>query len=165
MNGQLSDEPLAELIREISAKLLGGRLRLEQERVKVVAYFDNGKFCYAASNLRTLRLHEYLEKSNLVSKDQLARFSESLSDADLIKQLREQNLLSREAAEEIQAQQVADVLRLPLLWTEGTWEFDSRSRLNEALDLKIDTTSLLLEAGRRLPAEFIASRFQNPGER
>ena len=42
MNGQLSEQPLAELIREISSRTLGGRLRLEHERVKVVAYFENG---------------------------------------------------------------------------------------------------------------------------
>ena len=41
MNGQLSEQPPAELIREISEKSLGGRLRLEQKRVKVVAYFDS----------------------------------------------------------------------------------------------------------------------------
>ncbi len=60
-----------ELIREISSKSLGGRLRLEHDRVKVVAYFDNGNFLYAASNVRTLRLREYLLKSNLVSEQDL----------------------------------------------------------------------------------------------
>ena len=80
MNGQLSEQPLAELIREISAKSLGGRLRLEHDRVKVVAYFDNGNFLYAASNVRTLRLREYLLKSNLVST---SRLSHSLTIAFL----------------------------------------------------------------------------------
>jgi curved DNA-binding protein CbpA len=56
------------------------------------------------------------------------------------------------------------VLRLALLWTEGTWQFDSRSRLNDAYDLKINVGSLLLDTGRRLPAKFAASRFRNPGE-
>jgi len=39
MNGQLSEQPLAELIREISARSLGGRLSLEHDRIKVVSYF------------------------------------------------------------------------------------------------------------------------------
>ena len=54
MNGQLSEQPLAELIREISAKSLGGRLSLEHDRIKVVSYFENGTIVYAASNLRAL---------------------------------------------------------------------------------------------------------------
>ena len=64
MNGQLSEQPLAELIREISSRSLGGRLRLEHDRVHVVVYFENGNIGYAASNLRTLRLREYLRKAN-----------------------------------------------------------------------------------------------------
>ena len=164
MNGQLSEQPLVELIREISAKSLGGRLRLEHDRVKVVAYFDNGNFVYAAANVRTLRLREYLLKSQLVSEPDLAQFNERVSDADLLKVLSAQKLLSATAAEQVQARQVADVLRLALLWTEGSWEFDSRSRLSEAPAFKIDTSELILDASRRLPPAFIASRFQNPAE-
>ena len=164
MNGQLSEQPLVELIREISAKSLGGRLRLEHDRVKVVAYFDNGSFVYAAANVRTLRLREYLLKSKLVSEQDLAQFNEQVSDSDLVKVLCAQKLLPAQAAEQVQARQVADVLRLALLWTEGSWEFDSRSRLTETPGFKIDTNALVLEASRRLPPAFIASRFQNPAE-
>jgi curved DNA-binding protein CbpA len=164
MNGQLSEHPLAELIREISAKSLGGRLRLEHDRVKVVAYFAAGNFVYAASNLRTLRLREYLHRSNVLSDQDLAQFNDRVSDTDLIKVLCAQNLLSTDAAEQIQSRQVADVLRLALLWTDGTWEFESRSRLNENLNLKIDASSLLLDAGRRISTTFAASRFRNPAE-
>ena len=85
MNGQLSERPLVELIREISSKSLGGRVRLEHDRVKVVAYFENGNFIYAASNLRTLRLREYLLKSNLVSERDLKQFNEQVSDTDMVK--------------------------------------------------------------------------------
>jgi curved DNA-binding protein CbpA len=164
MNGQLSEQPLAELIREISSKFLGGRLRLEHERVKVVAYFDNGQCIYAASNVRTLRLRDYLLKSNSISEQDLKQFNERVSDFDLVKVLCAQNLLSASAAEQVQTRQVSDILRLALLWTEGTWDFDSRSRLNEQVGIKIDTGSLLLEAGRRLPPEFAASRFRDPVE-
>ena len=93
MNGQLSEQPLVELIREISAKSLGGRLHLEHDRVKVVAYFDSGNFVYAASNLRTLRLREYLLKSNLVSEQDLTQFNDRVSDTDLVKVLCAQKLL------------------------------------------------------------------------
>lgn len=161
MNGQLSEQPLAELIREISSKSLGGRLRLEHDRVHVVVYFENGNIGYAASNLRTLRLHEYLRKSALVSEDDL---DERVPDLELLKRLCAKNLLSAAAAEQVQTKQVADVLRLALLWTEGAWEFESRSHLEEQLKLKLDIDSLLLEAARRLPADLIGSRFRNPAE-
>ena len=161
MNGQLSEQPLAELIREISAKSLGGRLRLEHERVHVVVYFDNGNIGYAASNLRTLRLREYLRKSDLVSEDNL---DDRVPDLELLKRLCANNLISAAAAEQVQTKQVADVLRLALLWTEGAWEFESRSRLEEQRNLELDIDTLLLEAARRLPSDFVASRFSSDTE-
>ena len=151
MNGKLSEQPLAELIREISSKSLGGRLRLENEGVKVAAYFENGTFVYAASNLRTLRLREYLRKTELVTDQDLARFNERVSDTDLLKGLSAQKLLSPAAAEQVLTRQVADVLRLALVWTDGSWDFDSRSRLDEQFNLKIDPRSgifLLTESDR-----------------
>lgn len=164
MNGQLSEQPLAELVREISAKSLGGRLSLEHDRVKVVTYFDNGNFVYAASNVRTLRLREYLKKSELLSDADLARFNESLPDLELLKQLTTQNLLTTNAAEQVHARLVADVLRMALVWTEGSWQLDARSHLDKPLNLNLDLDSMLLEASRRLPADFATSRFINPGE-
>src|SRR5205085_7333275 len=98
-----------------------------------------------ASNLRTLRLREYLQKSKLVSEQDLARFDDRTSDLELAKRLCTQNLLSATAAEQVQAQQVSDVLRMALSWTEGTFGFDPKSRLNEQLNPKIDINSLLVE--------------------
>lgn len=164
MNGQLSEQPLAELIREISAKSLGGRLSLEHDRIKVVSYFEDGTLVYAASNLRTLRLREYLKKTEAVSEADLARFNERLPDIELLKQLTAQKLLSTTAVDQLHTRQVTDVLRMALIWTDGTWELESRSRLNEQLNLKIDIDSLLLEASRRMSADFIASRFRGDAE-
>jgi len=164
MNGQLSEQPLAELIREISAKSLGGRLSLEHDRIKVVSYFEDGKVVYAASNVRTLRLREYLKKTELISDADLARFNERLPDIELLKQLTAQKLLSTTTADQLHARQVSDVLRMALVWTDGTWELESRSRLNEELSLKIDMDTLLLEASRRMPVDFIALRFRNDAE-
>ena len=58
MNGQLGEQPLAELIREISAKSIGGRLQLQHDRLKAVVYFDKGDLLYAASNLVARRVAE-----------------------------------------------------------------------------------------------------------
>src|SRR6185369_6801868 len=164
MNGQLSEQPLAELIREISEKSLSGRLRLEHERVHAVAYFEFGKFLYAAANVRTLRVREYLKNAEAVSDQDLAQFNDRVSDTDLLKVLCAQKLLSTATAEQIQTRLVADVLRLALLWTDGAWEFDARSRLSEELNPQIDFSVLLLEAARRLPPKFATSRFENPAE-
>ena len=164
MNGQLSEQSLGELIREISAKSISGRLRLEHERVHAVVYFEEGKILYAAANVRTLRLREYLRKAEVVSDQDLAQINERVSDTDLIKALCAKKLLTPAVVEPIQARQVEDVLRIALLWTDGAWEFESRSRLSERLNLKVDIDALLIESARRLPGKFAQSRFSNPAE-
>ena len=163
MNGQLSEQPLAELIREIAAKSVGGRLQLQHERLRAVIYFDRGELLYAASNLKQLRLREYLLKAG-IDEAALARYDERQPDLELAKTLTRDHLLSPATAEQIQTRQASDVLRLALSWTEGVWEFDRKARLSETLNFKLDARPLILEAGRRMPAKFAASRFRVPSE-
>jgi DnaJ-domain-containing protein 1 len=152
MNGLISDRPLAELIREISAESQSGRLRLEHDRIKVAAYFDKGNFVYAACNVRTFRLREYLQKTGLLSLEQLARFDERVSDFELARTLCEQRILTPGEIEQAQVKQVSDVLCLALMWTDGKWDFDQRSHLDETVNFSVDVEALLLEAERRMPA-------------
>lgn len=149
MNGQLSHQPLAELIREISAKSQSGSVRLERERVKVVAYFYKGHFVYAACNVRTFRLREYLQKSGTLSPEQLASYDERAPDLQLARLLSAQQSLKPEKLTEIQSRQVSDILRLALSWTDGVWEFDQRSLLDETVNLNVDVEALLVEVERK----------------
>jgi curved DNA-binding protein CbpA len=153
MNGQLSHRPLAELIREISAKSQSGSLRVEQDRIKIVAYFYKGQLVYAACNLRDLRLRAYLQRAALLSVEQLARFDENLSDIELAKNLCNANVLTYGEIEDAQTKQVSDIVRFALTLTDGTWAFDARSQLDESVNLNIDVDALLLWAEKRVPAK------------
>jgi len=164
MNGQLSEYPVGELIREISAKKLSGRLRLQRDRVAIVSYFEDGVLIYGAANIRALRLREYLLKHNLVSNEQLEQVDDKKSDLDLASWLVEQNWVDARTVKSLQIKQLADVLRLALLWTDGTWEFDHRSHLNENVEFRLNVRDLFLEAGRRIPPDFVESRFRNKYE-
>ena len=164
MNGQLSEQPFAELIREITAKRMSGRLRVQQNRVTVVSYFRRGVFLYAAANVRSLRLQEYLTKLKVIEDLDLKDVANNRSDLQLASVLVENNLLEAKTAHDVQLKQVADVLRLALMWTEGSWEFDYRSHLNEQITFKLDPAPLLLETARRLPGSFLSSRFRNETE-
>src|ERR1041385_1825590 len=80
--GTLNDQPLAELIREISSRNFSGTLRLEYDRAQAAVYFEKGAVVFAASNLRTLRLHQYLSTRELVSQKEIDRLGDRLSDLD-----------------------------------------------------------------------------------
>lgn len=143
MNGQLSQYPLAELIHEILAKSLSGRLQLQHDRIKVAVYFDEGALRYAASNARNFRLREYLLKAG-IAEGALAPYDQRGSDLELVKALCAAQVLPAARAEQIQTQQVVDVVRLALSWVEGTWDFDPRARLDDPPQLNFDRDSLLL---------------------
>jgi curved DNA-binding protein CbpA len=152
MNGQLSEHPVAELIHEISAKSLSGRLQLQHDRVKVAVYFKDGELLYAAANARNLRLREYLLKDG-IAEGALVRYDQRGSDLELVKALRADHVLLAGRAEQVQTKQVTDIVRLALSWVEGTWDFDSRARLDNPPQLKLDTDALLLPFAELLQKE------------
>lgn len=150
MNGQLSERPLAEIIQEISAKSQSGRLRVEHDRIKIAAYFDQGKFVYAACNLRDLRLRSYLLRAGLLTVQQLAIFADNASDLFLAEALCAKQLLTPAVLDQAHSKLVSDVVRLALSLKQGAWDFDSRSHLNGTVNLNVDIDVLLLEAAQRI---------------
>ena len=164
MNGKLTDQPLAELVREIGSKALSGALRLEHESAKSVVYFEKGRIVFAASNLRALRLREYLKKKGVISEKEFDELENPAADLSLALSLHSNGKLSRKDLDSLLANLVADVLRVPLLWTDGTWEFDERARLSDPVRVSLDPTGLLREAAQRLPLKFVSTRFRNPKE-
>jgi len=164
MKGKLTDQPLAELIREILSKGLSGTLRLEHELARAAVYFLDGQVVFAASNIRTLRLREYLTKRDLVSETELANLGNDLSDLGLAAALRSNGSLRQEDINTVLATLVKDTLRVALLWTEGSWDFNERARLDDPVRVKLDTNTLLREAAQRLPLMFVSLRFRNPKE-
>ncbi len=157
MEGKLAEHPLAELIREISATGLTGALRLARERAKVAIYFESGQLVFATSNLRAHRLRE-VAKRNGLTEAHLAEFPVKVPDAELAAALLKSRALQPETLAAIRVKQVSDVLRLALLWVDGTWKFDPRVRLAEETRVQIDANRLLLECARHLPAGFVAER-------
>ena len=158
MNGQLREHPLAELIREISRAGVSGALRLQHEPVKVVIYFAEGELYYAASNLRGHRLSEVVKRSATLTGSQLAEFGKAQSDFDLEAELLRRGIASAETLARLRTTQVNDILRAALLWTDGNWNFDPRARLAGEARVTLNLESLLMEAARHLPGEFVALR-------
>jgi curved DNA-binding protein CbpA len=161
MEGQLSEHPLAELISEIVEKRFSGALRIERGRAKAVVYFEAGELLYATANLRKFRLAEYVKKRGLAAN---VESKDSASDIALAQGLISRRLLTQAALDGILAEQVADVVRVVLLWTSGGWSFDERARLTAPVRVRIPIKQLLLDAARQMNLQFAASRFRDPGE-
>jgi curved DNA-binding protein CbpA len=162
MQGNLVEHPLAELIREIGAAGLTGALRLVRERARAAIYFENGQLVFASSNLRAHRLREVVKRNGLTSAH-VAEFPPNASDDELAAAMIEKGVLKPQTLDAIRANQVGDVLRVALLWIDGTWKFDQRVRLADEIRVQLNVNRLLLECARHLPASFVASRLEPAG--
>src|SRR5205085_2121708 len=158
MNGQLSEQPLAELIRELEPNGLSGALRLARERVQAVVYAQAGAIVYARTNLRAHRLTEALRRWGRLTAEQLAVAADAGTEAEASTALVRAGFIKAEELPLLRTRLATDVLRPLLLWTDGTWSFEPRARLVEEVAGQIETAELLLEGARRLPAEFAAAR-------
>lgn len=159
MNGQLSEHPLGELIREISDARLAGALRLARERVRGVVYFDAGVIVAARTNLRAFRLVETLRRGGAPAAERLGEVvAEDVSDEEAGAALVRAGLLDGAGLAKWRARQSAEVLRALLGWTDGEWTFDPRVRLAGDSSAPLDTAQLLVESARALPAGEAARR-------
>lgn len=157
IEGQLSERPLAELIREIIDAELSGAIRLSRGPAKVVVYFHKGDLVFANSNLRAHRLREIF-KRNKVAETQIDELPAMMSDEEVGAALIQQKVITVAQLQGMRLAQVTDVLRVALLWTDGHWSYDRRVRVADDLRVSIDTGRLLLECARLLPVTFIRSR-------
>ena len=160
MQGQVSEHPLAELIREINNAGLSGALRLSHDRAKVVVYFNAGNLLFAASNLRGHRLREVL-KRNGIAEVKLQQYPETITDEELAAELIKSGGITPALLQKARSAQASDVLRVALLWTDGHWSFDARVRVANDLRVAIEVDRLLLECARHLPVSFVKSRFNS----
>jgi curved DNA-binding protein CbpA len=162
--GQLENNPLAELIREIVAKGLSGAVRLSQSQAKAVIYCENGGVIFAASNLRAHRLSDFLKRNQILNNEQMAALSPQTTDEELFVLLGQNSRMNPDALKMIRANHISDILRAMLLWTTGKWQFDSRVRIAGDTRVMIDVKRLLLECARHLPASYVGPRFNDQTE-
>jgi len=161
MEGQLSERSLTELIAEITDCELSGVVRLQRDPIKAAVYFDKGRFVYASSNLRAHRLANFVGKYLQSNGGLDSQLPGAADDDQLAKIVVERGLVTMAALEAIRRDQVSEILRVIMLWTNGAWNFDPRVRLAETVRVQVELNRLLIEASRHLPAEFIATRFRN----
>lgn len=162
--GQLQNNPPAEVIREITEQGASGALRLTRSPAKAVIYFENGDIVFAASNLRAHRLADFLKRCQILDEKQFAELPANVTDDELPDLLLQRGSIKSDALEAIRANHVSDILRSALLWIDGDWQFDSRVRVAANPRVAIDVKSLLLESTRHLPAAFVVSRFRDQSE-
>src|SRR6185436_10768680 len=92
------------------------------------------------------------------------KWSKSLSDLELAEALAKDGILKQKDIDALLVILVSDILRVSLLWVDGSWEFDARARLVDPVNVRVDIATLLREAAQRMPLGLVSSRFRNATE-
>ena len=161
--GKFSDFPALELLSQATEARLTGTFRFEREPQKIAVYLDGGEVIFAASNMRAHRLGIKLSQWNFLSHKDLVEV-QNLPDFELGEQLVQTGKISREVLQMCQSQQITEMILTALLWTSGEWSFTPLVRVREDLRVSINLPSLLLQAARQLPPDFVKARFENQND-
>lgn len=160
IQGNLFTHPSAELIAELCTSAVTGSLRLECKERKSIVYFNAGRLVFAVSNARNSRLFQVLMDTGRAAEENLAKIPNVANDIELAAYLKASSLVSTDEVNGAFKEQIEQILRDLLRWTDGSWTFSPLKRLREGLEFNIDVPRLLLEHARQMPSDVVVSRFR-----
>ena len=161
LEGNLSRQPLAELLVEISHAGLSGSLRLENDKRKIAVYFEDGDLVLAASNAREHKLFEILLRERKITPQQLSEIKDFVNDLKLKEALLSGELLSKEEVQNAFMQQFSMILQESIVWSIGKWIFTPLARVREEMRRNFDFYPILFEYGRNLSGTKSADRLKS----
>lgn len=152
MRGELSQECLPDVLRQLYLERRSGCLRLTQEHTRKEVFFELGAMIFASSNRREDRIGESMLRHGTITQEQFdqaqsqmgrgKRFGKILVDLKIIS---ERDLVANVTF------QVLDIIYSIFNWTTGHYEFyEVEKTISEDLKLELSTASIILEGVRRI---------------
>lgn len=162
INGNLSKNPLAELLAESFILKLSGSYRLSNQALKIIIYFREGDVVFAVSNSRQHRLFDLLLNLRQITREKLTRFENVANDLEFGQNLVEQGVFSQTDIDVLFTEQLKQVLQTALDWKTGEWSFSPFARIKDNIQYKIDLQKMLFDFARKLSSETILNRCHEP---
>ena len=153
MQGDLSQDTLAGVIRGLYLDRKSGILHLEREGIKKRIYFKKGSLIFANSDVNDDRIGEFLIRNNAidhaafemavkVAKDTRKRFGKTIVE------------MGHMSAEEMETQvtgQIEAIIYSLFLWESGDWKLEPHEDPVDAdIVLNLSTADIILEGIRRM---------------
>lgn len=152
MRGEINQDCLPDVLRQLYIERRSGCLRLTQDHTRKEIFFELGAMIFASSNRREDRIGESMLRHGTITQEQFdlaqaqmgrgKRFGKILVDLKIIS---ERDLIANVTF------QVLDVVYSVFNWTTGRYEFfEVDKSISDDLKLELSTASIILEGVRRI---------------
>ena len=149
--GSLDQKATLELILELYHGGVTGSLKLERTPLQKAVYFRDGEILFAASNDPKDQLASILVEEGKLGPDQMQVAQARVSSGNpLAKVLTELGYISQRELAEAARVKVERILTDLYTWSEGTFEFATKSLPKGAIDLNLSTPHLITASLRRI---------------
>ncbi len=151
--GNLSQETLADVIRNLYVNRDSGILHLTQGDVRKRIYFKKGSMIFANSDVNDDRLGEFLIRNNKIDRKAFELASEVVKDTRnrFGKTIVEMGYMKADEMQSMVVLQIEAIVYSLFEWEEGEYRFElHEDPVEEDIVLNLSTADIILEGTRRM---------------
>ena len=150
--GNLSEETLAGVVRNLYLSRYSGILHLSREDIKKRIYFKKGSMIFANSDIDNDRLGEFLIRNKKITRDDFENASKVMKEKGIRfgKAVVELGVMTAEEMEIWVVKQIEAIIYTLFAWDSGTHRFEHhQAPVDEDIILNLSTADIILEGTRR----------------
>ena len=153
MQGDLSHETLADVIRTLYVDRRSGIVHLTQAKTSKRIYFRKGSLIFANSDVEYDRLGEFLIRQGVIDRQAFEITSETMKETGhrFGRTVVELGHCTAEDMEQKVVEQIQAIIYSLFDWNEGNYRFEQHENpVDEDIILNLSTADIILEGTRRL---------------
>jgi len=153
LQGNLSRETLADVIRMLYANRRSGILHLTRDLISKRIYFRKGSMIFANSDVDSDRLGEFLIRRKVIDRPGLVTVSDKMKNTGVRfgRTVVELGHATPEEMEALVVEQIQDIIYSLFGWEEGDYRFEPHENpVDEDIVLNLSTADIILEGIRQM---------------
>lgn len=150
--GSLSDIPVPVILFSCYHLGLSGELTLINGDIKKTVYFDQGAIVFASSSKKEERLGEHLLRNSRISAEEFLRATKMVDETGerMGGVLLKLGIISLEELTPIVVEHVSHITYSTFNWISGSYKFEIKAAITEAIKMPFSTADIIFEGIRRL---------------
>ena len=153
MQGSLSQETLAGVIRNLYIDRRSGILHLEQDGIRKRIYFKKGSMIFANSDVNDDRIGEFLIRQGAIERASFEMAAKVAKETHkrFGKTIVEMGYMTADDMQALVTGQIEAIIYSLFMWRSGEWKFEPHEDpVDEDIMLNLSTADIILEGTRRM---------------